>query len=141
MIALLQLCKRSSIFKIKMETFLTVVSIALKLIIGLSILNVWLLNRNKASEWRGGNADNMEEEFAAYGLPKTAMYLVGFLKCLFAVLLLVSIVHHPLTDVSAYAIAILMAGAIIMHARIGDDKKKSLPAFTLMALSIIVTFL
>jgi len=43
--------------------------IALKLIIGLSILNVWLVRSKKSTAWRGGDANNIAEEFQAYGLP------------------------------------------------------------------------
>ena len=124
--------------------FVEILEIILKLVIGLGILNVWLLRRDKPSEWRGGNADNMKEEFKAYGLPVAAMYVVGFLKCLFAVMLLISIfLAEPiwLETVAAYGIAALMAGAILMHARIGDEAKKSLPAFILMALSIVVVLI
>ncbi len=124
--------------------FVQILEIVLKLIIGLGILNVWLLRRDKASEWRGGNADNMKEEFKAYGLPVAAMYVVGFLKCLFAIMLLASIfLTEPIwvETVAGYGIAVLMAGAIIMHARIGDAAKKSLPAFILMALSIAVVLI
>ena len=126
-----------------METFLNILEIVLKLVIGLGILNVWLLRRDKNSEWRGGNADNMAEEFKAYGLPVAAMYVVGFLKCAFAIMLLVSIFvkNAMLETIAAYGIAVLMAGAIIMHAKIGDPAKKSLPAFILMALSILIVFL
>ncbi|NNL48365.1 MAG: DoxX family protein, partial [Acidimicrobiia bacterium] len=36
---------------------------------GLWILNVWLLRFNKETEYRGGSATNMREEFDEYGLP------------------------------------------------------------------------
>ena len=55
-----------------------------QLIIGLGILNVWLLRFNKATAYRAGNAKNMKEEFSAYGLPLWFMWVVGGLKILFA---------------------------------------------------------
>ena len=73
-----------------------IVEIIIKLVLGLSILNVWLVNRNKLTPWRGGNANSMQEEFAAYGLSKNMMIIVGTLKCLFAVLLLISIIFSAL---------------------------------------------
>ena len=38
--------------------------IGLKIIIGISILNVWLIQSNKHTKWRGGNATTIEEEEA-----------------------------------------------------------------------------
>jgi uncharacterized membrane protein HdeD (DUF308 family) len=124
-----------------METVFFIIEVILKLVVGLGILNVWLLRRNQPSEWRGGNADNMQEEFKAYGLPQSAVIVVGTLKCALAVLLLFSIFYAPLEKVAAYGIAILMVGAIVMHIKIGDEVKKSLPAFILLSLSMIISFI
>ena len=44
------------------------------------VLNVWLFRFGKATIYRGGDATNMTEEFAAYGLSETMVYLVGGLK-------------------------------------------------------------
>ncbi|ARN76655.1 hypothetical protein BST97_00785 [Nonlabens spongiae] len=104
-----------------------ILEIDLKLINGLDIFNVWHIRRDKASEWRGGNADNMKQEFKDYGLPVATMYAVGVLKCLFLIMLLVSIfITEPMwfETVAGYGIAVLMAGAILMHAYIGDEAKK-----------------
>ena len=65
--------------------------IALKLIVGLSILNVWLVRSKKSTPWRGGDSNNIEEEFKAYGLPVWFMWAVGTAKVVLALLLLVSI--------------------------------------------------
>ena len=48
------------------------------------VLNVWLFRFGKATIYRGGDATNMTEEFAAYGLSETMVYLVGGLKILAA---------------------------------------------------------
>ncbi len=121
--------------------FTEILEIVIKVIVGASILNVWLINRNKNSQWRGGNATNMQEEFAAYGLSKNMMIAVGFLKCLFAVLLLLSIEFYGLELYAALGIAALMAGAIIMHIKINDPIKKSLPAAIFLILSLIVLYI
>ncbi|MCC5925646.1 MAG: DoxX family protein [Bacteroidetes bacterium] len=112
--------------------------IALKLIVGLSILNVWLLRAGKSTEWRGGNATNIAEEFEAYGLPKWFMYVIGTLKSILAVMLIVSILYPQVEAVAAYGIAFLMVGAVAMHVKIGDELKKSFPAFTFLVLSLII---
>ena len=49
----------------------------LQLIISVGLINVWFFRVNKATDYRGGNAKNMQEEFLAYGLPIWSMYLVA----------------------------------------------------------------
>ena len=113
----------------------------LQTVIALGIIHVWLWRSGRASVWRGGSATTMKEEFAAYGLPAGAMYLVGFLKLLCALLLLVGIWLPAVTTPVAAGVALLMAGAIAMHLKIGDPMKKSLPAATLFVLSLLVVVL
>lgn len=115
--------------------------IALKLIVGLSILNVWLIRANKPTSWRGGDAKNIVEEFSAYGLPKWFTYVLGTVKVILALMLLASI-YFPQTElIAAYGIAILMLGAVSMHFKIGDPAKKSLPAFTFLVLSVAIALM
>jgi hypothetical protein len=122
-------------------SFIQIIEIIIKLGVGISILNVWLVNRNKSTPWRGANASSMEEEFATYGLSKSAMIIVGTLKSLFALLLLISI-FFPVTEYAgALGIAVLMAGAIFMHFKIGDPIKKSFPAALFLVLSVITLFI
>lgn len=116
------------------------VEITLKLIVGLSILNVWLLRASKSTEWRGGGANNISEEFEAYGLPKWFMYIIGAAKSILAVLLLVSIMYPKVEMIAALGIAFLMTSAVAMHFKIGDPLKKSLPAFTFLVLSLVIAF-
>lgn len=112
--------------------------IASQVVIALGLLNVWLLRAGKPSAWRGRDARNMREEFAAYGLPPWFMKLIGFLKVTLALLLLVGIWIPAVTQPAALAVAVLMLGAVVMHFKVGDPIKKSLPALTLLALSLIV---
>lgn len=117
------------------------VAIALKLIVGLSILNVWLIRANKPTAWRGGDAKSITEEFNNYGLPKWFMYVIGTLKIIFALMLLASIYYTQLELIAAYGIAALMFGAVSMHIKIGDPMTKSLPAFIFLVMSLGVTFI
>lgn len=112
--------------------------IVLKLIVGLSILNVWLVRSKKSTAWRGGDANNIVEEFKAYGLPVWFMWTVGAAKVGLALLLLVSIFYPQVEAFAAYGIAFLMLGAVSMHLKIGDPPKKSLPAFTFLVLSLVI---
>lgn len=115
--------------------------IALKLIVGLSILNVWIFRFGQSTQWRGGSAETMKEEFQAYGLPEWFMYLIGGAKIVLALVLLASIYYNGLAPYGAYGIAILMLGAIVMHIKIKDPLKKSLPAFIFLVLSLATIFL
>jgi hypothetical protein len=115
--------------------------IALKLIVGLSILNVWFIRSKKSTAWRGGDANNIQEEFKNYGLPVWFMYTVGTAKVGLAVLLIASIFYPQVEAVAAYGIAFLMLGAVSMHIKISDPLKKSLPAFTFMVISLAIALL
>lgn len=115
--------------------------ILIQLIIALGILNVWLLRFGKTSSWRGGSAQNMKQEFAAYGLSPAVMVAVGFAKVSLAALLVAAIWLPVLTRPAALGLAVFMVGAIVMHFRIGDPLKKSLPAATVLALCLVLAFL
>lgn len=121
--------------------FIDIIEIIIKLGVGLSILNVWLINRDKSTPWRGGNANSMQEEFAAYGFSKNMMIIVGTLKCLFAVLLLISIAFPVTEYTGAIGIALMMAGAIAMHLKINDPIKKSIPAAIFLILSLVILYI
>jgi uncharacterized membrane protein YphA (DoxX/SURF4 family) len=109
-----------------------------QLIIALGIFNVWLLRFGRPTRWRGGRAQSMKEEFAAYGLPVWFMRLIGVLKLTLAFSLLLGIWIPVLTKPAAMGMAILMLGAISMHFKVKDPSKKSLPAFSLLTLSVVV---
>jgi hypothetical protein len=111
-----------------------------QLIIALGILNVWLLRFNKATIYRGGAAKNMKEEFATYGLPVWFLWFIGGLKVLLALSLLLSFWKPELMRPGAIGMAILMAGAVGMHMKIGDALKKTTPALSVLILSLLVAF-
>jgi uncharacterized membrane protein YphA (DoxX/SURF4 family) len=112
----------------------------IQVIIALGLLNVWLIRANKQTRYRGGDAKNIREEFANYGLPYWFMILIGILKVGFAILLIVGLWFPSLTYISAIGIALLMAGALAMHIRVKDPLIKSLPAFSLLVLSLVIVF-
>ena len=113
---------------------------AIQVLIALSLLLVWLVRPGKETGYRGGDAKNMREEFAVYGLPYWFMITIGVLKIGFALLLIAGLWLSRLIPVSSIGIAILMAGAVIMHIRVKDPLKKSLPALSLLVLSLLVSF-
>jgi uncharacterized membrane protein YphA (DoxX/SURF4 family) len=120
---------------------LETILIALQIIIALGIFNVWILRFSKSSSWRGGKAKNMKEEFRVYGLPSWFVGVVGFLKVLFALMLIVGLWMPELVQPAAIGIAVLMLGAIVMHTKVKDPLIKSLPAFSLLVLSALIAFL
>ncbi len=115
--------------------------IVLKLIISISILNVWLIRSKKATRWRGGSAQTIVKEFEVYGLSKPIFYLVGFLKISLSLLLLASIKYDDLTIISSTGLTILLFGSIMMHLKIKDPWQKSIPAFIFMLMNLILVFL
>ena len=44
------------------------ISNILSVFVGLTVINVWLFRAAKSTSFRGGNASNLMEEFAVYGL-------------------------------------------------------------------------
>ena len=112
-----------------------------QVIIGLSVMRVWTINFNKSTPWRGGGARNMKEEFTAYGLPMWMVYFVGTLKVIFSIGLIAGLWIPELVSFSASGIAIFMFFAILMHVKIKDPIKKSIPALTFMVLSLLIIFL
>ncbi|MFK2819228.1 DoxX family protein [Flavobacteriaceae sp. LMIT009] len=113
-------------------------TIILKILISLSILNVWLIRFNRSSIWRGGNSLDMKGEFEVYGLPNWSVTLVGFLKVGSAIALIGSIWYEFLEKPSIYMIAVLMIGAIFMHVKVGDPFLKSIPASILFIISCLL---
>mgnify|MGYP001313834234 FL=1 len=112
-----------------------------QVVIGLSVMRVWTINFNKSTPWRGGGARNMKEEFTAYGLPQWMVYFVGILKVIFSIGLIAGLWIPELISFSASGIAIFMFFAILMHVKIKDPIKKSIPALTFMVLSLLIIFL
>lgn len=109
-----------------------------QIIVGLGILNVWLLRYNKASPYRAGEAKNMREEFEAYGLPYPTVLVIGSLKVALAIGLLLGIWYPRFVVPSASGLAILMTAAVAMHAKVNDPPKKSVPALSLWTLSLFI---
>lgn len=116
-------------------------SIAIKTFVFLSMLNVWVVRFNQPTPWRGGSASSMKEEFMEYGLSLPTLYLVGGLKLFSSFLIFLSIWIPSLANYGAPLLALLMLGAIVMHVKIKDSFKKSIPALSFFILSIIIILL
>lgn len=115
-----------------------VLRIIAQLIVGLGVLNVWLVRFKSKTPYRAGDASSMKEEFAAYGLPGRIMWLVCVVKVAAAVALLIGISLPQLVIPSAIILAILMLVAIAMHMKVKDPAIKSLPASIILLLSLFL---
>lgn len=115
--------------------------ILLQVVVGLGILNVWLIRSNWSTAYRGGDAKNLKEEFATYGLPVWFFYLVGVLKISCALALLAGIWFHALVIPGAAGLAILMAGAFTMHLKVKDPFRKAWPSLAMLAMSVAIVVL
>ena len=112
--------------------------IIVQIVAALGLLNVWLIRANRSTAYRGADARNMREEFAAYGLPAWMVVVVGVLKVGAALALIVGIWYHLLVLPAALLICVLMVGALAMHFRIHDPLRKSAPAAGMLALAILI---
>lgn len=113
-----------------------IVTTIIQILVPAGILNVWLLRGPKATAYRGGQARTLKEEFQTYGLPEAVFYIVGFLKITSSLAIWAGFFIPPLLPIGAAVLALLMAGAISMHIKIGDPAKKSIPATVMLLLSL-----
>jgi len=113
----------------------------LQLVVGLGLLNVWLVRPRSATAYRGGEATSLQEEFAVYGLPRAAYYLVGALKVSAALVLIAGVWMELPVQVAAGVVAALMVGALVMHVKVGDPVKKAMPASIMLVLSVTIALL
>jgi hypothetical protein len=113
----------------------------LQIIVGLGLLNVWLVRRGSSTSYRGGAAKTLQEEFATYGLPGFAFYLVGALKVGAALVLIAGVWMALPVQAAAGLVAVLMLGAVAMHFKVGDALVKSLPAVLMLAMSAAIVAL
>lgn len=112
-----------------------------QLIVAVGLLNVWLLRSKSATNYRGGDARNLKEEFDAYGLPSVTFFIVGALKVGAAIALLVGFWIPSLVQPSAALVGVLMIGAIGMHVKVGDPMSKSVPALAMLLMSAGILWL
>lgn len=110
----------------------------LQLLVGLGLLNVWVVRSVKRTAYRGGAAQTLREEFAAYHLPPAAFYVVGALKVVAGVVLLAGLWWPLPVRAAAGVVAALMVGAIVMHVKIKDPVTKSVPAVIMLAMCAVL---
>jgi hypothetical protein len=109
-----------------------------QVVAALGIFNVWIVRFGKATNWRGGDATSLKEEFQVYGLPGWSVGVIGFLKLLSATLLVAGIWFPPVTRPAAAGLGVLMLGAVAMHLKVRDPLSRSLPALGMLALCVLI---
>ena len=114
---------------------------ALQVIIALGLLNVWLARAGKQTRFRGGNANSMREEFAAYGLPDLMMYVVGSLKVIISISLIAGIWMPILVVPAASLLILLMVGAFVMHLKLKDSFAKAVPSLLILGMAVAIALL
>lgn len=112
--------------------------VIVQIVAALGLLNVWLVRANRRTAYRGADAKNMREEFAAYGLPAWMVAVVGVLKVGAALALIAGIWYRVLVLPAAMLICVLMLGALAMHFKIHDPLRKSAPAAGMLALAVVI---
>jgi|TARA_B110000438_G_scaffold50881_2_gene51338 hypothetical protein len=118
-----------------METITTIIQLTIATV----IFFVWTIRFNWDTNYRGGQAKNMREEFRVYGLPEWSLPLVGSAKIALAVTLVAGIWIPLPVKTAAMFMAALMAGAVLMHLRIRSDNiSKAMPAMGMLAMSLFV---
>ena len=117
---------------------LKILNVCISLFVSILVTNVWLFRFNKETPYRGGNAKNMIEEFAAYGLDLNTMYLVGSLKIIASIGLIIGLFKTKISVYSSLLMAILMIGAIYFHFRISDPVIKYFPSFLMLFCSVLI---
>jgi len=110
----------------------------LQIILGLGLLNVWLVRASASTRYRGGTATSLREEFQAYGLPGWFFVLTGFLKLSAALLLLAGLWFPELVLPAAGLLVALMVGALAMHVKVKDPLIRSVPALSMLAMSALL---
>ena len=117
-----------------------ILNVCISLFVSILVMNVWLFRFNKETPYRGGNAKNMIEEFAAYGLDLNTMYLVGSLKIIASIGLIIGLLKTKISVYSSLLMAILMTGAIYFHFKISDPAIKYFPSALMLTCSVFIYF-
>ena len=103
-----------------------------------TVFNVWLLNMDQASPYRGGAALTLKEEFLTYGLSENIFYLIGGIKLLAALALFFGLRFKQTVVPAAQIIAVLMLGAISMHFKVADPLLRSVPAIGMLGMCLVI---
>ncbi len=111
----------------------------IQLFLAAAMFDVWLIRYRSPGIFRGGDSTTMEEEFRVYGLPDWFRSMVRVLKLTAGVLMIAGIWNDLIALIAGTWLAVLMAGAMIMHIKVKDPLYKAFPSttFFLMCLAVV----
>ena len=110
----------------------------LQLVIGVSIMVIWILRTTVSSAYRVGDAQTLSEEFTEAGFTEGVYQVMRILKPIFAFLLVIGIVYEPFFIPCMSFTTLAMIGAVYAHVKVKDEMKKMIPAVTLLIFCFIV---
>ena len=116
-----------------------VLSKILSVVVGLTVINVWLFRSNRSTSYRGGDAASLMEEFQVYGL-EDYFLIIGIIKVSLAIMLLLSLYFKKLSFFASSGIGIMMLVAVYMHINVGDELIKSMPASVMLASCLMIAY-
>ena len=116
-----------------------VLSKILSVVVGLTVINVWLFRSNRSTSYRGGDAASLLEEFQVYGL-EDYFLIIGIIKVSLAIMLLLSLYFKKLSFFASSGIGFMMLVAVYMHVNVGDELIKSMPASVMLASCLIIAY-
>ena len=116
-----------------------VLSKILSVVVGLTVINVWLFRSNRSTSYRGGDANSLLEEFEVYGL-EDYFLIIGIVKVSLAIMLLLSLYFKKLSFFASLGIGFMMLVAVYMHVNVGDEIIKSMPASVMLASCLIIAY-
>ena len=116
-----------------------VLSKILSVVVGLTVINVWLFRSNRSTSYRGGDANSLLEEFQVYGL-EDYFLIIGIVKVSLAIMLLLSLYFKKLSFFASSGIGIMMLVAIYMHVNVGDELIKSMPASVMLVSCLVIAY-
>ena len=116
-----------------------ILSKVLSVVVGLTVINVWLFRSNRSTSYRGGDASSLLEEFQVYGLDDYFL-IIGIVKVSLAIMLLLSLYFKKLSFFASSGIAVMMLVAVYMHIKVGDELIKSMPASVMLTSCLIIAY-
>ena len=116
-----------------------VLSKILSVVVGLTVINVWLFRSNRSTSYRGGDAASLLEEFQVYGL-EDYFLIIGIIKVSLAIMLLLSLYFKKLSFFASSGIGVMMLVAVYMHINVGDELIKSMPASVMLTSCLIIAY-
>ena len=116
-----------------------ILSKILSVVVGLTVINVWLFRSNRSTSYRGGDASSLLEEFQVYGLDDYFL-IIGIVKVSLAIMLILSLYFKKLSFFASSGIAVMMLVAVYMHISVGDELIKSMPASVMLTSCLIIAY-